>query len=60
MKENMDMMQHEFMLHIAEKRAERLLRRLTAGSGLHSSAFRLNISAFCVIGVAFRGCLGGV
>ena len=28
--------------------------------GLHSSTFRLNVSAFCGIGVASRGCLGGV
>ena len=26
------MMQHDFMLHIAERRAERLLRRLAAGN----------------------------
>ena len=28
------------------------------GRGLHSSTFRLNLSAFCGIGGAFRGCLG--
>ena len=28
--------------------------------GLHSSSFRLNVSAFCGIRSAFRGCLGGV
>ena len=28
--------------------------------GLHSSTFRLNVSAFDGIGGAFRGCLGGV
>ena len=28
--------------------------------GLYSSTFRLNISAFCGIGGAFRGCLEGV
>jgi len=28
--------------------------------GLHSSTFQLNVSASCGIGVAFRGCLGGV
>jgi len=28
--------------------------------GLHSFTFRLNISAFYVIGGAFRGCIGGV
>jgi len=32
----------------------------TAGRGLHSSTFRHNVSAFCGIGVAFRGCLGVV
>jgi hypothetical protein len=30
------------------------------GRGLHSSTFWLNLSAFCGIGGAFRGCLGGV
>ena len=30
------------------------------GRGFHSSAFRLNVSALCGIGRAFRGCLGGV
>jgi hypothetical protein len=30
------------------------------GRGLHSSAFRLNVSAFCGIGGASRGCLGVV
>ena len=28
--------------------------------GLHSSAFRLNLSAFCGIEGGVRGCLGGV
>jgi len=28
--------------------------------GLHSSTFRLNVSAFCGIGVAFRDCCSGV
>ena len=28
--------------------------------GLHSSAFQLNVSAFCGIGGAFRSCLEGV
>jgi hypothetical protein len=32
----------------------------TPGRGLHSSTSRLNVSAFYGIGVAFRGCLGGV
>jgi hypothetical protein len=31
-----------------------------AGRGLHSSTFRLNVSTFCVIGGASRGCLGVV
>jgi len=31
-----------------------------AGMGLHSSTFRLNLSATCGIGGAFRGSLGGV
>jgi len=30
----------------------------TAGRGLHSSTFRLNQSAFCGIGGAFRGFVG--
>jgi len=30
------------------------------GRGLHSSTFRVNLSAFCGIGGALRGCLGGV
>jgi len=34
--------------------------RRNPGRGLHSSTFRLNISVFCGIGGAFRGCLGGV
>jgi len=29
-----------------------------AGRGLHSFTFQLNVSAFCGIGGAFRGCLG--
>jgi hypothetical protein len=28
--------------------------------GIHSSTFRLNVSAFCGIGGAFMGCLEGV
>jgi len=31
-----------------------------AGRGLHSSTSQLNVSAFCGIGGAFRGCLSGV
>jgi len=34
--------------------------RQAGGRGLHSSSFRLNVSALCGIGAAFRGCLGGV
>jgi hypothetical protein len=30
------------------------------GRGLHSSTFRLIVSAFCWIGGALKGCLGGV
>jgi hypothetical protein len=30
------------------------------GRGLHSSTFRLNVSAFCVLGGAFRSRLRGV
>jgi len=30
-----------------------------AGRGLHSSTFRLNVSAFCTIGGALRDCLWG-
>jgi len=30
-----------------------------SGRSLHSSTFRLNVSAFCGIGGAFRGYLGG-
>jgi hypothetical protein len=30
------------------------------GRGLHSSTFQLNVSAFCGIGCAFRGCVRGV
>jgi hypothetical protein len=30
------------------------------GRGLHSSTSRLNVSTFCGIGAACRGCVGGV
>ena len=30
------------------------------GRGLHWSTFRHNVSAFCGIDGAFRGCLGGI
>jgi hypothetical protein len=30
-----------------------------AGRGLHSFTSQLNLSAFCGIGAAFMGCLGG-
>ena len=31
-----------------------------ATRGLHSSTYRLHVDAFCRIGGAFRGCIGGV
>jgi adenine phosphoribosyltransferase len=33
---------------------------VSSGRGLHSFTLRHNVSAFCGIGGAFRGCLGGV
>jgi len=53
------------------EQSEGILRGMTAetaqrkgrallGRGLHSSTFRLNVSAFCGIGVAIRGCPGAV
>jgi hypothetical protein len=33
-KENLDMMEHEFVLYVAERRAERLLRRLVSGAAV--------------------------
>jgi hypothetical protein len=42
----------------AIRRSEEVERSL--GRALHSSTFRLNLSAFCGIGGAFRGCLRGV
>jgi len=33
---------------------------LFAGTGSHSSTFRLNVSALCGTGGAFRCCLGGI
>jgi hypothetical protein len=46
-------------------RARRLRRvarfpRWRGGRGLHSSTFRLNVSALCGIGGALGGCVGGV
>ena len=38
----------------------RPLSRRTRGRGLHSSTFRLNVSALCGVGGAIRDCLGGV
>jgi len=38
----------------------RILLRMPSARGLHSSTFRLNVSAFCVIGGGIWGCLGGV
>jgi len=43
-------------LHVSSSR----IVRLPVPRGLHSSTFRLNLSAFCGIGGTFRGCLGGV
>jgi len=34
--------------------------RMPGSRGLHSSTFRLNLSAFCEIGGTFRGCPRGV
>jgi len=39
---------------------QRAQMELPWGRGLHSSTFRLNVSAFCVIGGAFRGWLRSV
>ena len=36
-----------------------LTEMLIAGRGLHSSTFRLNVSAFCCIGGACSGCFRG-
>ena len=36
------------------------IRAGVVGRDLHSSTFRLNVSAFSGIVAAFRGCLGGV
>jgi hypothetical protein len=33
---------------------------LPPGRGLHSSTFRLNVSAFCGLGGACRGCIRGL
>jgi len=35
-----------------------IYQRCLLGRGLHSVTFRLNASALCGIGCAFRGCLG--
>jgi hypothetical protein len=40
-------------------RAE-LAAHQAGGRGLHSSSFRLKVSAFCVTGNTFMGCLWGV
>jgi len=37
------------------KPAPQFIMSRIMGRGLHSSTFQLNASAFCVIGVAFRG-----
>jgi len=41
--------------HRGGRRGQRVV-----GRGSHSSTFQLNVSAFCGIGVSFRGCKGGV
>jgi len=41
------------VVHAAEPGAD-------SGKGLHSSTFRLNVSAFYGKGGAIRGCVGGV
>ena len=38
--------------------AAQRLSRAVSGKGLHSSTFRINVSALGVIGGALRGCLG--
>jgi hypothetical protein len=43
---------------ITELRLEKL-GVVFQGRGLHSSTFRLNVSALCGIGVALRDCRGG-
>ena len=37
-----------------------IILRQEIGRGLHSSTFRLKVSAFCGIGGALKGCLEGV
>ena len=45
---------------IQQRDMSRELIFVRTGRGSHSTTFRLTISAFCGIGGAFRGCLGGV
>jgi len=48
-------------LHLAGAGARRISQgHQVAGRGLHSSTFRLNVSAFCGIGGVFEGCVWGV
>ena len=48
------------VVHVREEPLAAHLHEVPAGRGLHSSTFRLNVSAFCGVGGAFRGCSGGV
>jgi hypothetical protein len=43
----------------AEEVEDEELAAMVAGRGLHSFTFQLDVSAFCEIGGAFKGCLGG-
>jgi hypothetical protein len=45
-------------LTISQRRLSVLALAVLLGRGLHSSTFRLNISAFCGIGGACRSCVG--
>jgi hypothetical protein len=50
----------EFQIHgVHNLRVTRVCGRRLRTRGLHSSAFRLNVSTFCGIGVAFRCWAGG-
>ena len=45
---------------LSQREDDRYFLEDLTGRGLHSSTSRLNVSAFCGIGGAFVGCLGGV
>ncbi len=52
---------NEAILSSAEAIFRSGYRRVTdQGRGLTSSTFRLNVSDFCGLGGAFRGCVGGI